>query len=188
MSPTPSRLTQCAKIVFLVFLLAWLSLVFWNSAKPLPPGTHIVSQVSRLSEADVDFLYDSPQHTDILAREMSVIDHAEQLIVLDRSPVTPELTQHLLARKRLRPNLKVVLVTDPGNEAFGGTPAPTLASLEQAGIIVAQLRLDRLRQQRNALIRFHTDQGYLLDQRVAEIRAQLVKLEGGEVIEMGPVQ
>jgi hypothetical protein len=145
MSPTPSRLTQCAKIVFLVLLLAWLSLVFWNSAKPLPPGTHIVSQVSRLSEADVDFLYDSPRHPDILAREMSVIDHAEQLIVLDRSPVTPELTQRLLARKRLRPNLKVVLVTDPGNEAFGGTPAQTLASLEQAGIIVAHVRLDRLR-------------------------------------------
>jgi hypothetical protein len=145
MSPTPSRLTQCAKIVFLVLLLAWLSLVFWNSAKPLPPGTHIASQVSRLSEADVDFLYDLPQHTDILAREMSVIDHAEQLIVLDRSPVTPELAQHLLARKRLRPNLKVVLVTDPGNEAFGGTPAQTLASLEEAGIIVAHVRLDRLR-------------------------------------------
>jgi hypothetical protein len=52
----------------------------------------------------------------------------------------------------------------------------------------AELRLDRLRQQRNALIRFHSDQGYLLDQRVAEIRARLVELEGGEVIEMGPVQ
>jgi hypothetical protein len=52
----------------------------------------------------------------------------------------------------------------------------------------AEYRLDRLRQQRNALIRFHTDRGYLLDQRVAEIRAQLVELEGGEVIEMGPVQ
>ena len=49
----------------------------------------------------------------------------------------------------------------------------------------AELRLDRLRQQRNALIRFHSDQGYLLDQRVAAIRAQLVELEGGEVIEIG---
>jgi hypothetical protein len=52
----------------------------------------------------------------------------------------------------------------------------------------AEYRLDRLRQRRNALIRFHTDQGYVLDQRVAEIRAQLVELEGGEVIEIGPVQ
>ena len=48
----------------------------------------------------------------------------------------------------------------------------------------AELRQDRLRQQRNALIRLHSDQGYLLDQRVAEIRARLVELEGGEVIEI----
>jgi hypothetical protein len=76
---------------------------------------------------------------------MAAIDHAEQLIVLDRSPVSRELAQHLLARKRARPNLKIVLVTDPGNEAFGGTPAQTLSSLEEAGLIVARVRLDRLR-------------------------------------------
>jgi PLD-like domain len=147
-SPAPatrSRFTRSAKIALLALLLAWLSLVFWNSAKPLPPGTHIVSQVSRLSESDVDFLYESPRHRDLPAREMAAIDHAEQLIVLDRSPVTRELAQHLLARKRARPNLKIVLVTDPGNEAFGGTPSQTLSSLEQAGLIVARVRLDRLR-------------------------------------------
>jgi hypothetical protein len=76
---------------------------------------------------------------------MSAIDHAEQLIVLDRSPVARELAQHLLARKRARPNLKIVLVTDSGNEAFGGTPAQYLGVLEQAGIIVARVRLERLR-------------------------------------------
>jgi hypothetical protein len=147
-SPAPvirSRFTRWAKIVLLALLLAWLSLVFWNSAKPLPPGTHIVSQVSRLSESDVDFLYESPQHQDPPVREMAAIDHAEQLIVLDRSPVSRELAQHLLARKRARPNLKIVLVTDPGNEVFGGTPSQTLSSLEEAGVIVARVRLDRLR-------------------------------------------
>ena len=65
--------------------------------------------------------------------------------MVDRSPVSPELARHLLARKRPRPNLKIVVVTDPGNEAFGGTPASTLASLEEAGVIVARVRLDRLR-------------------------------------------
>jgi hypothetical protein len=55
-------------------------------------------------------------------------------------------------------------------------------------LLDAELRVDRLRQQRNALIRFHSDQGYLLDQRVAAARARLVELEGGEVIEIGPVQ
>jgi PLD-like domain len=143
--PTPSRFTRGAQIVVPVLLLAWLSLVFWNSAKPLPPGMHIVSQVSRLSEADVDFVYESPRHPDALGQDVSAIDHAEQLIVLDRSPVTSELAQHLLARKRARPNLQMVLVTDPGNEAFGGTPWQTLSSLEASGIIVARVRLDRLR-------------------------------------------
>jgi hypothetical protein len=142
---TPSRFRRVAKIILLALLLTWLSLVFWNSAKPLPPGTHIVSQTSRLSEADVDFLYQSPQRPDILAPDMSAIDHAEQMIVLDRSPVADELAQRLLARKHLRPNLKIVLVTDPGNQAFGGTPAQILTSLEETGIIVARVRLDRLR-------------------------------------------
>jgi hypothetical protein len=59
--------------------------------------------------------------------------------------VTLELAQHLLARKRARPNLQMVLVTDPGNEAFGGTPSQMLSSLEKSGIIVARVRLDRLR-------------------------------------------
>jgi hypothetical protein len=147
-SPAPatrSRFALCAKMVILALLLTWLSLVFWNSAKPLPPGMHIVSQVSRLSESDVDFLYESPRHQDALGRDLSAIDHAETLIVLDRSPVTRELAQHLLARKRVRPTLKIVLMTDPGNEAFGGTPLQTLSSLEEAGIIVARVRLDRLR-------------------------------------------
>ena len=144
--PAPTtRFGRVAKITALLLLFGWFSLVFWNSAKPLPAGTHIVSQTSRLSDADVDFLYESPPQADVRARELSAIDHAEQLIVLDLSPVGAEPAQHLLARKRVRPNLKIVLVTDPANEAFGGTPSHTLASLEEAGIIVARVRLDRLR-------------------------------------------
>jgi hypothetical protein len=134
------RLARGAKVIFLALPLAWLSLVLWNSGKPLPPGTHTVSQTARLPEADVDFLRPTSSMPDLPA-----IDHAEQLIVLDRSPVTPELAQHLLARKHQRPNIKIVVVTDPGNEAFGGTPAHILASLEEAGVIVARVRLDRLR-------------------------------------------
>jgi PLD-like domain len=138
-------LARLARLMVLLLLLAWLSLVFWNSAKPLPPGTHIVSQTSRLAEADVDFLYESPQQPDRPAPEISAIDRAEQLIVLDESPVTRELAQHLLARKRVRPTIKIVVVTDPRNEAFGGTPSQTLTLLEESGIVVARTRLDRLR-------------------------------------------
>ncbi|MHB8476903.1 MAG: phospholipase D-like domain-containing protein [Steroidobacteraceae bacterium] len=136
---------RCAKMLLLVLLLAWLSLMFWNTAKPLPPGTHLVSQTARLSDTDVDFVYESPRRRAAAAPDLSAIDHAERLIVLDRSPVTRELAQRLLARKHLRPHLKIVLVTDPAHEAFGGSPAQTLTFLEEAGIIVARVRLDRLR-------------------------------------------
>ena len=140
-----SRFQRISKFAVLLLLLAWLSLVFWNSAKPLPPGTHMVSETSRLSEADVDFLIERSPQPDTLAPDLSAIDHANQLIVLDRSPVGAEAAQHLLARRHLRPNLKIVLVTDPGSEMLGGTSALTLASLEKAGVIVARVRLDRLR-------------------------------------------
>jgi hypothetical protein len=146
-----SRWARTAKIMLLLLLLVWLSLVLWNSAKPLPPGTHMVSQTARLSEADVVFLHESPRHYDSPQRQgppaedLAAVDHAEQLIMVDRSPVSPELAQHLLARERQRPNLKIVVVTDPGNEAFGGTAPSILASLEEAGVIVARVRLDRLR-------------------------------------------
>jgi hypothetical protein len=141
----PSRFRRDVKIIFQALLLAWLSLAFWNSAKPLPPGTHIASQISRLSDADVEFLHERPLPPGVLARALAAIDHAEHLVVLDRSPVTSELAMHLLARKRQRPNIQIVLVTDPGNEAFGGTPSQTLAALEEAGVIVARVRLERLR-------------------------------------------
>ncbi len=140
-----SRFKRPAKVILLATVLAWLSLVIWNSAKPLPPGTHIVSQISRLSDADVDFQYSTQRRRQIPAADLSAIDHAEQLIVLDRSPVTQELAQHVLARKRMRPHIKGMLVTDPRNQAFGGTSPRILESLEEAGIIVARVQLDRLR-------------------------------------------
>ena len=131
--------------MLLAFTLAWISLALWNCAKPLPPGTHFASQTSRVSESDVDFWNESAPRRAAAAGELAVIDHAEQLIVLDRSPLDIELAKHLLARKHARPNIKIVLVTDPAHEAFGGTPAQLLAELEQSGIIVSRVRLSRLR-------------------------------------------
>jgi hypothetical protein len=134
-----------SKFILPVLLLAWLSVVLWNSAKPLPPGTHVASQIIRLSEADVDFRHPvAPYHAPPTDDE-SAIERAEQLIVVDRSPVTAELALRLLGRRRLRPHLKIVLVTDPAGEALGGSSARTLSSLEEAGVIVARVRLDRLR-------------------------------------------
>ncbi|HWJ35014.1 MAG TPA: phospholipase D-like domain-containing protein [Steroidobacteraceae bacterium] len=129
----------------LIAVLTWASCAIWNSVKPLPPGTHVSSLPARLAESQVDFIDDDSHHSTTLKREFEAIGRAEQLIVLDLCPLAHELAEQLLLRKRQRPNLKIVLVTDPRNEVYGGTPAQTLSILETAGIIVARTRLALLR-------------------------------------------
>jgi hypothetical protein len=58
----------------------------------------------------------------------------------------------------------------------------------QGCLLDAELRRDRLRQQRDDLIRFHSYNEYMLQQRVADIRARLVELEGGETIEISKAE
>jgi hypothetical protein len=128
----------------LLLLLAWLAVGVWNAAKPMPPGTRVASLPMRLAESDLEFLAASPRH-EILDRALTAIGRAEQLIVVDQSPLPRELAQALLLRKHVRPHLKIIVVTDPAHEAFGGTPPQDLQSLERVGVVVARVRLDRLR-------------------------------------------
>jgi hypothetical protein len=132
-------------MLVMLALSVWVSLAFWNSVKPLPPGTRVTSLGARLDDSQVEVLYDSAERSAVLEHEFTAIDLAEQIIVLDRSPVGREVAQHLLARKSLRPNLKIVLIANPLDEVYGGTPAQYLSTLERAGIIVARVRLNRLR-------------------------------------------
>src|ERR1700690_272255 len=107
----------------LLALSVWVALAFWNSIKPLPPGTRVASLGVRLDDSQGGVLYDSAARAAILQHELAAPRGAEQIVVIDCSPVVRELAQHLLARKRLRPNLKVVLIADPLGESNGGTPA-----------------------------------------------------------------
>ena len=133
------------RLALLLLLLAWISVALWSSAKPMPPGTRVASLPARLDESQLALIRDSAGHPEILARELAAIDRADELIVLDQVPVAREIGQRLLLRKRRRPNVKIVLVADPLDETRGGTPAEYLSALEQAGVIVARERLDRLR-------------------------------------------
>jgi len=67
------------------------------------------------------------------------------------------------------------------------TGRPLSYSIESARLCLrdAELRLDVLRHERNDLIRFHSDEARLYDWKVADARARLVALEGGEMIEVG---
>jgi hypothetical protein len=105
----------------------------------------VASLITRLDDSQLEVIDDSAGRRNILARELAVIDRADQMIVLDQAPLARETGQHLLMRKRQRPNIKIVVLADPLPEIYGGTPAHYLDSLEQAGIIIVRTRLGRLR-------------------------------------------
>ena len=159
-APAPTRKRRPAGTLLLLFVAAWAALGFWNSVKPLPAGAHVASLTTRLAESDVEFLYDAGTHRDIFAHVFAAIDHADQLVVLDfflfndfrgafrggsPAPLAAELTRRLLARKKARPNLQIVFITDPINEVYGALRSPYLGELERAGVVVVRTRLQSLR-------------------------------------------
>jgi hypothetical protein len=131
------------RTIVLVLLGAWVAMAAWNGLKPLPAGTRVTSLPARIAESQVTVIQGGAAQ--ILARELAAVDRADELILIDETPLPRELGQRLLEKRRKRPNLKVVLVSDPRSEVYGGTPAEYFGSLERAGVIVARVRLDRLR-------------------------------------------
>jgi hypothetical protein len=131
------------RTLLLIAVLGWAAVAAWNWQKPLPPGTHVASLATRLAESQVEVV--SAAAGEIEARELAAIDRAGELIVLDAAPLSRALGRGLLLQRSKRPNIKIVLVSDPRSDAYGGTPMEYLESLERAGVIVARVRLDRLR-------------------------------------------
>jgi hypothetical protein len=133
------------RTLLLIAVLAWAAVAVWNAQKPLPPGTRVASLAARLAESQVQVISASAAGSEIEARELAAIDHASELIVLDAAPISRAVGRGLLLQRSKRPNIKILLVSDPRSEAYGGTPVEYLESLERAGVIVARVRLDRLR-------------------------------------------
>jgi hypothetical protein len=138
------RFQLIARITLLFLVVAWMGVAFWNSVKPLPPGTRAMSLPARLSESDLEFVNSAAPQA-VLARALSVVEHAEQLVVIDESPLPRQIAQALLLRRHVKPHLKIVVIVDPAPAVYGGTPPQDLQSLESQGIIVARVRLERLR-------------------------------------------
>ncbi len=150
----------------LVFI--WLAIMVRQTTKPLPPGMDIASATIAMQEQQLEFLHDLTTRDAwgrplveqrIFDAVLAIIDSAQSFVVLDfflfnddsgkaratMRPLSRELADHLLARKRAVPALQVLLITDPINDAYGGRPAPLLAELSRAGIDVVRTDLTALR-------------------------------------------
>ena len=166
-----ARRRQRRRLVLAVLLAAWLGTAWWETHKPLPAGTRLAAPWSTVADGDVSFLadlttadaYGRPVITQTIFDEvLRVVGAAREFVVLDyflfndgragpegtplpMRPLSAELRDALLARKRAVPGLRVLFVTDPINDVYGGAPSHDLAQLAASGIDVAVTDLDRLR-------------------------------------------
>lgn len=137
----------------------------------MPSGTSFASQWHFVPDQDVQLLVDSTRlggdgrrivSQAIFDAVLAAIARAEHTLVLDYflfnsmggamparedggRALSAELASALLARRLARPEMRMLLVTDPINETYGGAASELLARLRAAGIDVVLTDVGRLR-------------------------------------------
>ncbi len=96
---------------------------------------------------------------EIFGAVFEMIAEAEQFVLLDfflvndfkyqpgpgMRPLTRELVDKLLAKRKSNPEVEIVFITDPVNMVYGSIASPHFKALEAAGVRVVWTDLDRLR-------------------------------------------
>lgn len=156
------------KTVFWLALAWWLVVAGYQLGKPLPSGVNIAGPVRSVPAASVAFFADTTfvdaagqRHTEqrIFNEIFAMVDRAQEFIVVDMflfndfqgetpettRPLARELTARLLAKRQQRPDIHIVVVSDPINTVYGGVVSPQFTALQEAGITVVQTNLRPLR-------------------------------------------
>ena len=162
-----SRLRRWLRRGVGLLLVAWIGMAIYHSHKPLPAG---ISQSFPVREAqqtslltDITYLDAQGQrHSEqqVFDEVLRLIGQARKLVVVDMflfndftgtaptpglRPLSAQLTDALVQRKRSMPGLQAVLITDPINTVYGGMPSPHLQALRDAGVEVVVTDLAQLR-------------------------------------------
>lgn len=154
-------------ILILVWFIAYIGSIFYQSYKPLPEGLNVAAPLRNTEQ--VSFLTDHTYHDaagnrqsqqQIFDKVLRMIAGAKRLIVLDMflfndyvgtanhqlyRPLTSQLTQALLLQKQTYPDMTIVFITDPVNTVYGGQQITNLNQLRAAGIEVIETNLPALR-------------------------------------------
>lgn len=164
MSPRRPEKGRRRKRILLVLAGIWVVTAIWHVAKPLPPGTHVATQPVPVAEDSLQFLADLPSRPTIHAATLELIRNAQQFLVLDfflfngqggpagplryergLHPVSSELATALRELKQRQPQLPVLVLVDPINDYYRGTPPAFLAELAPLGVDVVVTDLQPLR-------------------------------------------
>ncbi|HSN71172.1 MAG TPA: phospholipase D family protein [Steroidobacteraceae bacterium] len=152
-----------------IALVTWFAIGLWNVTKPMPPGTDVATEFTPSPVADVAFLadlsYRNGAHEPVREQEIfdeifRIIAGARTFLVLDFfllndhageagdqvfRPLSRELVDRLIAVRTARPELDILVITDPVNTVYGGEPLEQLDRLQASGIEVVMTDLTRLR-------------------------------------------
>lgn len=151
-------------MVIALLLTLWLGLVVYGQIRPLPAGLSLEGPERRVPEAE--FLADLTWQQNgkpvreqvIFKRLLRLIDEAERFVLLDFflfnhahdqgklfPPLTEELTNRLIAKKRRSPETDIVLITDEINRGYGQAEPEHLVRLQKNGVRVIYTDTTRLR-------------------------------------------
>ncbi len=145
----------------------------WHVYKPLPPGVAVLGMAVATPDSAVRFLADIAAQDGAggMVREhpiheatLDLVRNAQDFLVLDYflfndqggpagalsygeglAPVSGSLIAALRELKQARPELPVLVITDPINDYYRGTAPPRLAALRELGVDVVVTRLSVLR-------------------------------------------
>ncbi len=98
-------------------------------------------------------------HQEIFDAVFEIIDEAEGFILLDfflvndfmyeagpgMRPLSQEIADHLLAKRRASPAVKIIFITDPINTIYGSMESPQFKAMQEAGIQIVWTELNQLR-------------------------------------------
>ena len=158
---------RAVRLAALAVLLVWLAMAVFHRYKPLPEGLSATMPerpaVGLRFLADLAWVDDQGERVveqAIFDRILALIGRAERLVVLDMflfndfagdatgngmRRLSDEVERVLIDRRLQVPDLRVVLITDPINQLYGGVESARLDRLRAAGVEVVVTRLDRLR-------------------------------------------
>ena len=164
---TAKRCRRIGLLVLALLVSVYSGVAVYHTIKPLPDGLN--AAMPPRSDGEVRFLADytwldedgrRQMDHEIFDRILALIDGAERLIVLDMflfndfagasddadlRPLSAEVADALIQRKEQRPDMPVILITDPINTLYGGIENDHLHRLEAAGVDVIVTRLTALR-------------------------------------------
>ena len=157
------RRPQPLRRALLVLLAIWLGMALFQSQRSLPDG--FSASLPWRSAGNIELLLDQTwqaadgeriSQQQIFDAALEMIGQARKLIVADMflfnefagqssyRALSGEMTAALIQARQDRPEMEVVLITDPFNTLYGGVTNRHLTALQQAGVTVVMTPLEQL--------------------------------------------